>query len=76
MSELYRHDQAAFRQYLPWVREVDPTFVPKHSSKLQIASRILGYENAESVASVYRTMRAWLGATAGPSYKPAAGPVG
>ena len=77
LSELYRHDQAAFRQYLPWVREVDPTFVPKHSAKLQIASRILGYENAESVASVYRRMRAWLGATAGASSdKPAAGPIG
>jgi glycosyltransferase involved in cell wall biosynthesis len=63
LSELYRHDQAAFRQYLQWVLEVDPTFVPKHSSKLEIASRILGYENAEGVALVYRRMRAWLGAT-------------
>jgi glycosyltransferase involved in cell wall biosynthesis len=75
LSELYRHDQAAFRQYLPWVREVDPAFAPKHSAKLKLASRVLGYENAESVAALYRSLKAWgrRGAMALSATKPAAG---
>jgi glycosyltransferase involved in cell wall biosynthesis len=74
LSELYQHDQSAFRQYLHWILDIDPTFVPRHSTKLRLASRVLGYENAESLASVYRTVRAWLG-TILPSSptKPAAG---
>jgi glycosyltransferase involved in cell wall biosynthesis len=75
LSELYRHDPAAFRQYLQWVLDVDPTFVPQHSSKLRLASRILGYENAEGVAALYRSLKGWVGGMWAPSEtKPAAGP--
>jgi glycosyltransferase involved in cell wall biosynthesis len=74
VSELYERDPAAFRQYLEWIRDVDPTFVPQHSAKLRLASQVLGYENAEGVASVYRRLRTWLGGIAA-SYatRPAAG---
>ncbi len=61
LSELYQHDQSAFRQYLNWVLDIDPAFVPQHSTKLKLVSRVLGYENAESLASAYRAVRAWLG---------------
>jgi|GEM_PF-720846 len=60
LSELYKHDQAAFRQYLQWVLEIDPAFVPRHSAKLRLASRLVGYENAESLAAIYRRLRGWL----------------
>lgn len=63
LSELYEDDQAAFRQYLQWVLDVDPTFVPHHSTKLMLASRVLGYENAEGVASAYRKLKTWVGGT-------------
>jgi hypothetical protein len=75
LSELYQHDPAAFRQYLQWVLDVDPTFVPQHSSKLKLASRILGYESAEGVAALYRSLKAWVGGVlASSATKPAAGP--
>lgn len=75
LSELYQSDPAAFRQYLQWVLDVDPTFVPQHSSKLKLASRILGYESAESVAALYRVLKGWVAGVLAPSdTKPAAGP--
>lgn len=61
LSALYQDDQAAFRQYLQWVLEIDPAFIPQHSVKLKVASLILGYENAEGVASAYRKLKAWVG---------------
>jgi hypothetical protein len=72
LSRIYEEDQAAFRQYLQWVLEIDPTFVPQHSAKLWLVSRILGYESAEGVASAYRKVRAWIGAVTDSQAKPAA----
>ncbi len=75
LSELYQHDPAAFRQYLQWVLDVDPAFVPQHSLKLKLASHVLGYENAEGVAALYRSLKALgrRGAMALSATKPAAG---
>ncbi len=72
LSQLYQEDQAAFRQYLQWVLDVDPSFVPRHSAKLMLASRVLGYENAEGVASAYRRVKAWIGSSVDTQAKPAA----
>ncbi len=74
LSELYEHDRAAFRQFLAWIRDVDPSFTPEHSSKLRLASRVLGYESAESLASAYRRVRGWLQGVHAWLAKPAAGP--
>jgi len=60
LSELYRYDQAGFRQFLQWIRDIDPTFQPQHNAKLRLASRILGYEGAEELAAAYRRLRSWL----------------
>ena len=59
LSEFYEHDRAAFHQYLHWVRDVDPSFVPQHSTKLKLVSHIIGYESAEAVALRYRRFKAW-----------------
>jgi len=57
LSELYEDDWAAFQQYWQWLREVDPNFTPRHSRKLKLASRVLGYESAESLALAYRWIK-------------------
>jgi glycosyltransferase involved in cell wall biosynthesis len=54
LSVLYDHDWAAFQQYWQWLREVVPGFVPQHSTKLKLATLVVGYENAAGFASVYR----------------------
>jgi glycosyltransferase involved in cell wall biosynthesis len=59
LSQLYEHDRPAFREYLQWLRDVDPTFLPEHSHKLKLATRVLGYENAEIIALAYRRARSW-----------------
>ncbi|KAB2916754.1 MAG: glycosyltransferase family 2 protein [Hyphomicrobiaceae bacterium] len=59
LSEFYEHDRAAFHQYLHWIRDVDPSFVPQHSTKLRLVSHVVGYESAEAVALHYRRLRAW-----------------
>ena len=59
LSQLYEHDRPAFREYLEWLRAVDPTFVPEHSPKLKLATHVVGYENAEGMALVYRRAKAW-----------------
>ncbi len=58
LSELYEHDRDAFRRYLAWLLELDRTFVPEHSTKLKLASLLLGYETALRVAAVYRRLKA------------------
>jgi hypothetical protein len=57
LSELYENDWAAFQQYWQWLREIEPKFIPRHSSKLKLASLVLGYESAEGLAHAHRWIR-------------------
>jgi glycosyltransferase involved in cell wall biosynthesis len=57
LSQLYEHDRPAFREYLHWLRGIDPQFVPEHSFKLKLATQVLGYENAERLSLVYRRVK-------------------
>jgi glycosyltransferase involved in cell wall biosynthesis len=59
LSQLYEHDRPAFREYLQWLRTIDPKFIPEHSTKLKLATHVLGYENAERPSLAYRRTKAW-----------------
>jgi hypothetical protein len=61
LSDLYDHDWAAFQQYWQWLREVVPKFAPQHSTKLKLATMVVGYENAVSVATAYRRVKSSFG---------------
>jgi glycosyltransferase involved in cell wall biosynthesis len=58
LSELYEHDRDAFRRYLQWLRSLGLAIVPEHSTKLKLATLLLGYENALRVATTYHRLRA------------------
>lgn len=54
LSVLYDSDWAAFQQYWQWLREVDPKYAPRHSTKLKLVTLLLGYENAAALAFSHR----------------------
>src|SRR5262249_24967930 len=57
LSVLYEHDWAAFQQYWQWLREINPNFIPRHSTKLRLMSLVMGYESAEAFAHAQRWIK-------------------
>lgn len=53
----YRQDRAAFHTVVAELRRLDPHYVPSGPSGLRLLSRLVGYERAEHLASIWRRGR-------------------
>ncbi|MET0547015.1 MAG: glycosyltransferase family A protein [Caulobacterales bacterium] len=65
MRLLYRYDRPRFRQRLSQLDAMFGQFIPTDPSYLTALSRVVGFERAETVASIYRTAKRLTGE---PSY--------
>ena len=57
---LYRHDREAFHECLGWVRGLIPGYAPTQPRLLWLIAKCLGYENAEAVSEIVRTVKSRL----------------
>ena len=53
----YRQDRAAFHRVVTELRRLDPHYVPSGPRGLRLLSRLVGYERAEHLASLWRLGR-------------------
>lgn len=53
----FEGDKGTFLKALKLIRKIDPKYIPREPLLLSLLSRLIGYENAESAALVYRKIK-------------------